>query len=438
MADVSKFSPDGGTTEYNLKDTTAREGVATNFQLMRDGEVIEGKNKLHNTLQSVSYNSGANTITFTHNSDDSVTINGTAPFAMAVNISEIGSDFSQLGAGDYVASIGNLLPTNAGINIIKNDGTTYCAFGSSETEATFNIPSAGTLNGRVNIYLPNGTVVNNLTIYPMVCTLEEWQKSHTYEPYYVPLKDSKLDIVDQQVVGAWNMLKNEVTTQTISGITVTRNADDSLTLNGTASARVVLNVASKPIFNCPVYLSGCEGGSDSTYFLQYGNAVDTTFREYNGYTYIPQMFNYSTYPNAGVTLIVANGVTVNNVTIKPMFSTQPNTPYTPWCMSNRELTPISSKVNVSKGTEVANSLVKQGAFVWLALSVTGITENAYTTIATIPEGFRPKVDVNIKAIQYNNSDADLTLSVTATGNIQIRKNLSSANITTVGSCWAIS
>lgn len=72
-----------------------------------------------------------------------------------------------------------------------------------------------------------------------------------------------------------NMLRNTAASQTKNGLTFTVNADGSITVNGTASAKtdfiLFMGVPAESMFNIPLKLSGCPAnGSEQTYrfFLQ--------------------------------------------------------------------------------------------------------------------------------------------------------------------------
>ena len=46
----------------------------------------------------------------------------------------------------------------------------------------------------LQIYIWTGTVLDHLKLRPMICTLADWNASHTYEPYYVPVKDRMTEL----------------------------------------------------------------------------------------------------------------------------------------------------------------------------------------------------------------------------------------------------
>ena len=60
----------------------------------------------------------------------------------------------------------------------------------------------------------------------------------TYEPYYVPVKDSKFDRSEQAVLGAKNLLvypyQDGDTKVDTAGVTFTANSDGTISMSGTA------------------------------------------------------------------------------------------------------------------------------------------------------------------------------------------------------------
>lgn len=114
-----------------------------------------------------------------------------------------------------------------------------------------------------------------------------------------------------------NLLKNTAVSYVSKGITYTVNNDKSVTLNGTATKDSVLQIASNYNFgNVSCLLSGCENGSDLTYFLQVGNSdYNLSVKNYNGDSPI----TFSENEIYTVRIVVKAGTIVDNVTIKPMI-----------------------------------------------------------------------------------------------------------------------
>lgn len=127
---------------------------------------------------------------------------------------------------------------------------------------------------------------------------------------------------NQETREGYNLLKYNddlVNQYVIKGITFTINDDGSITANGTATANATLNFVGGPgnyTINLEAgdyTLSGCEGGSSSTYYMEIYDG--TTYRAcQNGKI----TFNI-TSTSIRVYISVKNGVTVNNVKFYPML-----------------------------------------------------------------------------------------------------------------------
>lgn len=116
-----------------------------------------------------------------------------------------------------------------------------------------------------------------------------------------------------------NLLKNTTTTRTINGVTFTVNADKSVTVNGTANARVIYDVGN--ISDVGNYvLSGCpSGGSASTYgiFVSIEKSGETTQYENDYGSGVG--FQVQNGWIAKAKIDIKSGQTVNNLTFYPMI-----------------------------------------------------------------------------------------------------------------------
>lgn len=138
-----------------------------------DGVVVKraGKNLLQNSMSSVTKQG----ITYTVNSDGSVTVNGTATantyLSIACNIPLI------------VAMIGSGAPkvSNVRIDFMTNDGYAYADNYDGASQANgVQLPTNKTLTS-VRCRIENGTTVNNVTFYPMVRNASDTDSA--FEPY---------------------------------------------------------------------------------------------------------------------------------------------------------------------------------------------------------------------------------------------------------------
>lgn len=132
-----------------------------------------------------------------------------------------------------------------------------------------------------------------------------------------------VELVDS---GAKNFLQNTATSQTISGVTFTVNADKSITLSGTAEANITSFFICRaiPALTGNMVLSGCPaGGSSNTYKLDIldGTAsgtvrfVDTG----EGKDVDWSLITTGTYTTR---IRIQSGTTVDGLIFKPMLCTK--------------------------------------------------------------------------------------------------------------------
>lgn len=121
-----------------------------------------------------------------------------------------------------------------------------------------------------------------------------------------------------------NLLPNNATTQTINGVTFTKNSDGSVTANGTATGDHARYIIGRFNFNSNVdyFMSGCPiNGSNSTYrmdaFLAADGNVSGGLSEDFG-----NGVNIKLPEDAyrDIRIIVFNGATVDNLTFYPMIN----------------------------------------------------------------------------------------------------------------------
>lgn len=159
---------------------------------MRSAEVVEGKNKLPNYCISGS-ESG---ITWVKYADGTVVLNGTAEADISIYIVTENNAFS-LSAGQYYVS-GCPDDINVGSNYVaqfiltKADGSQNYAIDNGTGVSWNSSADLSAIRARIKVF--SGKTVSNAVFKPMICTASDWNKSHTYEPYYVPVKDRVDDL----------------------------------------------------------------------------------------------------------------------------------------------------------------------------------------------------------------------------------------------------
>lgn len=173
MADISKISPDDGSTILNIKDSNA-----VHYGDQSKGYV--GKNHLHVTQPSI-FNLGG--VKVTVNSDGSVTFNGTATSNNSFSLTDWTENLFP--EGDYLLSDVNGQAGKIFTFIARKKGTSGVVDNTIDTHAMQNKPFTVDYTEydyyKVAIYFFSGQTFNNLTIYPMI-RLASISDS-TYEPW---------------------------------------------------------------------------------------------------------------------------------------------------------------------------------------------------------------------------------------------------------------
>lgn len=163
-----------------------------------DGEVAEPKNLLSCEAMSIEVSS----LTATKYFDDigrleKIRINGSNTSGVAKNIqfssrlADGAMKFSTIGT--YVYSIGVTLPPNVNLIVSYMSPSTgnLTRLGMTSSNPLVFTVTDDAVGQPCNITFntDNNTTLTNFDVYPMVCSLEDWNKSHAYSPYYIPLKD---------------------------------------------------------------------------------------------------------------------------------------------------------------------------------------------------------------------------------------------------------
>ena len=318
---------------------------------MRGAEVVTGKNLMSSDVYMLGTSDaelGASTFT-----TSSAGVGFVAKLKQNTDyvISRVGGNRSRIALSVNVPIVGGAC------NIINLD--------NDVTEKSFN---SGSYN-YVYIYASN-TSETYETIQPMVCTDAEWTRSNTFEPYYVPVKDSKMSWEDQGMLGAINYLPRSYNGGTTQGVTYAINADEELTAtwSSTPTGSAIITYMSARTLNLKAgkryKVTGCpSGGGWSTNNLKYRIylydsltsltvAVDTG----DGAEFMATNTGYAFFVVIG-TDAGASG----SLTFKPMISlADANLSYDdfqPYAMTNKKLTDAVTEIDtrLSVGTIVANS-----------------------------------------------------------------------------------
>ena len=191
MADISKIKTPNGTT-YNLKDSSAIHTVDTALSSTSTNPVQNkvvhtqiarlvdagGKNLLKNTAQTQTIGG----VTFTMNSDGSITANGTK----TNNDWLILSTGNSLKAESYVLTSGGVSGSETGMLVVVS---TSDSLGSAimTTSTTSGIYERELTEDYTGLYfairIASGTVCDNVVFKPMLCIAEDYAISSEFVPY---------------------------------------------------------------------------------------------------------------------------------------------------------------------------------------------------------------------------------------------------------------
>ena len=338
-------------TNKELADSKADKSDVDNIaQSLIDYEVVDVKNMLDPKW----FNNASGCTVTTSYDKDKVTkyvLTGTTTSGNGVLFARrVAKDLTLPVGKTFVFSIGTALPfgslevgythpTTGAWTIVKNQAT---------DGLEFTVPAEADGMPWTIQYLPgNNKTLDNFDIFPMLCTKEDWDKSHDYEPFYIPVKDAMFRRSEQGVLGAKNLIQNMGVAQTVSGVTFTLNADGSVTANGTATAAIPFNVSGNILDRLDptqeYILSGCpKGGSASTYriYVSYQPGNGNLGNDYGDGVRFSLSSTSVTYTTIVIYIFISSGAVLNNIVFRPMLrlASDPDGTYQPYAKTNFQLT----------------------------------------------------------------------------------------------------
>ena len=143
-------------------------------------------------------------------------------------------------------------------------------------------------------------------------------------------------------LGAKNLLKVTSTTQTINGVTFTVNADQTVSLSGTATATatfvIVDNATSNAIPDGSYILTGCpSGGGNNTYDLRWYlySSGKSAYDQGSG----ASVNKTGNTTSSNIAILIRSGVNTDGLVFRPMLRNSEITDaaYVPYAPTNREL-----------------------------------------------------------------------------------------------------
>ncbi len=289
---------------YTTRETADGENIVDGVQTTV--KEIRGKTVATENLIPYPYTETtktANGVTFTVNSDGSVTVNGTATSD---------ADFMLLRGPIQGYSESYFL---SGCPSGGSDTTYYISENFTASKDTGNGVVLNNLpSDQVwRIVIKSGTTVNNLVFRPM---LNEGTEAKPYSKWFAGLKN----VFFKEIVSTGRNLipypYADGMSKAANGITFTVNTDGTVTVNGTATenANFMFFNGSLPLFGM-FTLSGCIGGASDSYYLQ--PWVDGNWKDEQSDS--PTTYNF----NGNLTLLmfyVKQGVVFNRFVLKPMLN----------------------------------------------------------------------------------------------------------------------
>lgn len=220
----------------------------------------------------------------------------------------------------------------------ENNTLVYGTVGANSIK-TFNFPAV--ITRYLNVYkgVPNGESIDN---YLQVMIVKHGDDTDTYEPYRTPIavpiylpeplkmvggEAEFIDYAEQKqhrvrknllkiTIGNMTMGRDNDDPVTYPGVTITINADKSITFNGRVRSTLYIPIGSiDDLKKGSYYLSGCPiNGADNSYKLYVQNQSITSFDIGSGVR-----FNYiSSLSTLSALIRLYGGYTCDNLTFYPM------------------------------------------------------------------------------------------------------------------------
>ena len=275
-----------------------------------------------NLLKNTAVTKTVNGVTFTVNSDGTITANGTATNRI---IFLVGTAYiSQTRNYTYTGT-----PSGGASSTYSMNYRNSNAYKTADTGNGITTQFEGGKTYEAVIDIRSGVTISNLTFSPMLRDADI--TDDTYEPYKENMNKrlikNKSDIaVNKTTLGyqSKNLLKLTLTTKTVSRITFTANDDYSITLNGTSTAIIWQEIGAIGGNNFrkeKLIFTGNPAGTGSGAGLEAWYMNSTTGNKYvsiaNG-----DIFTESDYDPSGsisYEFHINKGKTYNNVTFYPML-----------------------------------------------------------------------------------------------------------------------
>ncbi len=318
-----------GTNTYEFKDKKSRDALV---------ELVDNGPKNLLCYDSLKENGSTtlehNGVTFTMNSDGSVTANGTASAssnAFAFLRLKGGSvKIDSFCDGHHVLSGAPSGASSTKYRLyVYSSGYTQSEYGSGLV-----LPDKGTAtNIELACFVSKGTTVNNIVFRPMICTKTDEDISNTYVPHIASVYDRSEALAELIDSGAKNRFKLTGTDVTGYGISCTFNAAaGTITLDGvnqdkkcTGSFNIqVADSTALGLVEGQRYHFSCEGynTSDTTIGLYVYTAGASPLTQFDCYNNSTAAWESAWEQTSGFRLFIRKNTVVDNVVLKPMICTE--------------------------------------------------------------------------------------------------------------------
>lgn len=240
-------------------------------------------------------------ITYTVNSDGTITTNGTATGRSEFVLSANKSDWA---SGNYVLSG---CPSGGSTDTYSLQTIN----GFSDTGSGLKVNNTAELK-RISIIIKKGTTVSNLVFKPQ---LELGSTATSYTPYITDFSGVTLKRYGKNLLPY--PYKNTNIDYTFNGINYKVKSDGTVVLNGTANEQSYFILAGLVLNKGVYYLSGCpSGGEGSTYsiYFQYDN-----FSYYKADYGSGVKIDINEKKNCAVAITIGKNTAVSNLIFKPML-----------------------------------------------------------------------------------------------------------------------
>lgn len=451
MADISKISPDAGTTEYNVKDATARSDIASIVEKIPVNASSSNKFATEADIASAYHAAGTKTVAEllssllvaanegnVYNMTDAGTT--TADFIEGagkpirigdnVGVCKVGNDYKfDLLSGFIDTS--NFVEKSSTSGLLKNDGT---------VDTTSYVEAETGKGLSTNDY--DATAKGIVDSIPLTITqlqgslLEKFPRS------------------EQRVLGAMNIIPNKAVSNSKNNVTWVVSADKSITISSNnSSADTFIPISSKTQYLLPEgnYILSDECGDSDVYtYIERRKGASGTanyVRTDSSAHSATFTVDYSEYDYYSIDIFVPSGMTFSNKEFKPMIipSDELDKTYIQPAMTNTGLTrTLEALATIQEGTVTSTfnidatdkTVKKQGNIVIPCVNIANVTATAYeTVVATIPEGFRPSKTTRILVII---AGTPRSAYVESNGNVKLQVGANSERVFISGTCWITS